>query len=71
LLLWEKNYKSDISLDDAGALAAASISIASEDKEVSQNIIMSQILSDTEIMPEEQVKKYSKIASEKYPSDKR
>jgi len=69
----EKNYKLDISLDDAGALAAASISIASEDKDVSHNIIMSQILVDTKtfkIMPEEQIKKYSKIASEKYPSDK-
>ncbi len=69
----EKNYKPDISLDDAGALAAASIYIASEDKEGSQHIIMSQILADTktfEIIPEEQVKKYSKIASEKYPSDK-
>ncbi len=69
----EKNYKPDISLDDAGAIAVASISIASEDKEGIQHIIMSQILSDTktfEIMPEEQIKKYSKIASEKYPSDK-
>ncbi len=69
----EKNYKLDISLDDAGALAAASISIASEDKDVSHHIIMSQILVDTKtfkIMPEEQIKKYSKIASEKYPSDK-
>jgi len=69
----EKNYKLDISLDDAGALAAASISIASEDKDVSHHIIMSQILVDTKtfkIIPEEQIKKYSKIASEKYPSDK-
>ena len=69
----EKNYTSDISFNDAGALAAASISIASEDKEGSHHIIMSQILTDTktfEIISEEQIKKYSKIASEKYPSDK-
>jgi len=69
----EKNYKPDISIDDAGALAAASIHIASEDKEVSQHIIMCQILADKktfEIMSEDQIKKYSKIASEKYPSDK-
>ena len=69
----EKNYKPDLSLDDAGALAAASINIASEDKGGSQHIIMSQILVGTktfEIMPEEQIKKYSKLASEKYPSDK-
>ncbi len=69
----EKNYKPDLSLDDAGALAAASINIASEDKGGSQHIIMSQILVGTktfEIMSEEQIKKYSKLASEKYPSDK-
>ena len=36
----EKNYKPDISFDDAGTLAAASISIASEDKESPQHIIM-------------------------------
>jgi len=69
----EKNFKQDISFDDAGALAAASISIAIEDKEGPQHIIMSQIQADTktfEIMPEDQIKKYSKIASEKYPSDK-
>ncbi len=69
----EKNYKPDISFDDAGVLAAASISIASEDKEGPHHIIMSQILADTktfEIMSEEQIKKYSRIASEKYPSDK-
>jgi proteasome alpha subunit len=69
----EKNYKPDISLDDAGALAAASIYIASEDKEGSQHILMSQVLSDTktfEIISEEQIKKYSNVASEKYPSDK-
>ena len=69
----EKNYKPDISLDDAGALAVESISIASEDKDASHHIIMSQILVETKtfkIIPEEQIKKYSKIASEKYPSDK-
>ena len=69
----EKNYKPDISIDDAGTLAAASIYIASEDKDSSQHIIMCQILADKktfEIMSEDQIKKYSKLASEKYPSDK-
>ena len=69
----EKNYKSDISLDDAGALATASIFIASEDKQDAQNIKMSQIRADSktfEIISEEQIQKYSKIASEKYPSEK-
>ena len=70
----EKNYKPDISLDDAGALAAASINIASEDKQDSQHIKMSQIKSDTksfEIISDEKIKQYSKTASEKYPSDKK
>ena len=69
----EKNYKPDISLDDAGALAAASIYIASEEKQESHNIKMSQIRADTktfEILPEEQIQKYSKVASEKHPSEK-
>ena len=69
----EKNYKPDISLDDAGALAAASIDIASEDKPDSQNIKMSQIRVDSktfEIISEEQIKKYTKAASEKHPSEK-
>jgi len=69
----EKNYKPDISLDDAGALAAASIYIASEEKQESHNIKMSQIRADTktfEILPEEQIKKYSEVASEKHPSEK-
>ena len=66
----EKNYKPDISLDDACTLAAASIFIASEEKSDSQQIKMSQIRADTktfEIISEEQIQKYSKIASEKYP----
>lgn len=69
----EKNYKPEISLDDACALAAASIYIASEEKQDSQHIKMSQIKADTktfEIISEEQIQKYSKIASEKYPSQK-
>ena len=69
----EKNYKPDISLEDAGALAAASIYIASEEKQDSQHIKMSQIRSDSktfEIISEDQIKKYSTVASEKYPSEK-
>ena len=69
----EKNYKPDITLDDAGALAAASIYIASEEKQDSQHIKMSQIRSDSktfEIISEEQIKKYSQTASQKYPSEK-
>ncbi len=69
----EKHYKPDISLDDAAALATASIYIASDEKEGSQHIKMSQVKADTksfEIIPEEQIAKYSKIAIQKYPSEK-
>jgi proteasome alpha subunit len=69
----EKNYKPDISLDDAAALATASIYIASDEKEGTQHIKMSHIKADTktfEIIPEEQIAEYSKIATQKYPSEK-
>jgi len=69
----EKNYKHDISLIDAAALATASIYIASDEKEGTQHIKMSQIKADTksfEIIPEEQIIEYSKIATEKYPQEK-
>ena len=69
----EKTYKPDISLEDAGTLAAASIYIASEDKEGSKHIRMSQIKSDTktfEIIPEDNIAKFAQIAKEKFPIDK-
>ena len=69
----EKNYKPDISLDDAAALATASIYIASDEKEGTQHIKMSQIKADTksfEIIPTDQIEKYSKIALQKYPVEK-
>ena len=69
----EKNYKPDISLDDAAALATASIYIASDEKEGTQHIKMSQVKVDTksfEIIPVEQIIKYSEIATQKYPSEK-
>jgi proteasome alpha subunit len=69
----EKNYKPDISLDDAAALATASIYISSDEKEGTQHIKMSQIRADSksfEIIPEEKIAEYSKIASQKYPTEK-
>jgi len=69
----EKNYKPDISLQDAAILATASIYIASEEKEGSQHIKMSQIKAATksfEIIPDEQIAKFAKTALEKYPSEK-
>lgn len=69
----EKNYKADISLEDAAILATASIYIASEEKEGSQHIKMSQIKASTktfEIISDEQIAKFAKIAIEKYPTEK-
>lgn len=67
----EKNYKSELSLDDASVLATASIYLGSEDKEGTQHIRMAHIKSDTkqfEIIPEKQVENFAKLAKEKYPA---
>jgi len=69
----EKSYKPDLSLEDAGALAIASIYIASEQKDGTEHIKMSQIKTATksfEITSDEQIATYAKIANEKYPSEK-
>lgn len=68
----EKNYKSDISLEDASILATASIYLSSEDKEGTQHIRIAQIKSDSkqfEIISEEQVTNLAKLAKEKYPAE--
>ena len=57
----EKSYKPDLSLDDAAALATASIYIASDIKEGTSHIKMSQIKTATksfEISTDEQIAKY-------------
>lgn len=67
----EKNYKPELSLDDASVLATASIYLGSEDKEGTQHIRMAQIKLDTkqfEIIPEKQVENFAKLAKEKYPA---
>ncbi len=69
----EKNYKTDISLDDASILATAEIYLSSEDKEGTQHIRMAQIKSDSkqfEIISEEQIASVAKLAKEKYPAEK-
>ncbi len=68
----EKNYKSDISLEDASILATASIYLSSEDKEGTQHIRIAQIKSDSkqfEIISEEQVANLAKLAKEKYHAE--
>ena len=69
----EKTYSSDLSLDDASALAAGGIYLGSEDKEGTSHIRMAQIKSDTglfSLVSDEQVANYAKTAKEKYPHDK-
>ena len=69
----EKNYKSDISLDDAATLATASIYIASDEKEGAQHIKMSQVKADTksfEIISTDKIEQYSKAALQKFPTEK-
>ena len=66
----EKTYQPELSLDDAAALATASIYIGSEEKEGTKHIKMSQIKTATklfEMIPDEQIAKFAKIAKEKYP----
>ena len=70
----EKTYKEDISLDDAATLATAGIYLSSEDKEGTSHIRMAQIKIETglyEIVSDEQIENYAKIAKEKYPDDQK
>ena len=70
----EKTYKEeDISIDDASALAAAGIYLSSEDKEGTNHIRMAHIKKETglyELVSNEDIANYAKIAKEKYPHDK-
>ncbi len=68
----EKNYRDDMSLDDAAAMAVAGIYIASEDKEGTDHIRMAQIRTETgsyETASTGQVAGYAGSAKEKYPQD--
>jgi proteasome alpha subunit len=70
----EKTYNNDLSLDDAAALATAGIYLSSEDKEGTDHIRMAQIKTETglyEIITNEQITNFAKIAKEKYPHDQK
>ena len=70
----EKTYKNDLSLDDASTLAAAGIYLSSEDKEGVEHIRMAHIKTETglyEILSNEQIANFAKIAKEKYPHDEK
>jgi len=68
----EKTFTNDLSLDDAGVLAAAAIYLSSEDKEGTSHIRMAQIKTESglfELVSDENVKNYAKTAKEKYPHE--
>ena len=68
----EKTYSSELSLEDASALAVAGIYLSSEDKEGTGHIRMAQIKTDTglfELISEDQIANFAKIAKEKFPHE--
>ena len=68
----EKTYSSELSLEDASALAVAGIYLSSEDKEGTGHIRMAQIKTDTglfELISEDQIANFAKIAKEKFPNE--
>ena len=67
----EKNYSSDLTLDDAKALAIAVINLVSEVKEGSEHIKISQINSETklfEFIQESEITKLIDMSKTKYPT---
>ena len=71
----EKNYKADMSLDDAASLAIASIYISSETKEGIEHIKMSKVSKGSEgkgifeFIKNEDITKFAENAKSKYPAD--
>jgi len=69
----EKAYNQDLSLDDASGLAVAAIYLSSEDKEGTNHIRMALIKKDSkqfELVSEDQIANFAKVAKEKYPAPK-
>jgi len=68
----EKNFKSDMSMEDASALATASIYLASDEKEGVKHIKMAHVKKDTKMLTnvsEQDIEKYAAIAKQKYKTD--
>ena len=66
----EKNFKPDMSLEDASALATACIYISSDQKEGTDHIKMSVIKTSTkqfEKIPAENIANFAKIGKQKFP----
>ena len=66
----EKNYKDDMSLDDASALAVAAIELKTDQKDGVKHIKVARITKDKKILEklsDAELEKYAKIASDKFP----
>jgi proteasome alpha subunit len=68
---FEKNYKTEISLEESAALATAAINLKSEKKDGVKHVKMSWIKLDKKILekiPESEIEKFVNIAKEKFPN---
>jgi proteasome alpha subunit len=66
----EKNYKDDMSLDDASALAVAAIELKTDQKGGVKHIKVARITKDKKILEklsDAELEKYAKIANDKFP----
>jgi len=66
----EKNYKDEMSIDEASALAIAAIDMKGEQKEETKHIKMARITDNKKVLEkvsDADLEKYAKIAKEKYP----
>jgi proteasome alpha subunit len=66
----EKNYKDEMSIDEASALAIAAIDMKGEQKDETKHIKMARITDSKKVLEkvsDADLEKYAKIAKEKYP----
>jgi proteasome alpha subunit len=69
-----KEYKQDMTMNDASILAAAAINLVSENKNDTNHIKISQIKSETrhfEFLPDSEIVKLAQSAKEKYVTEKK
>ena len=67
----EKNYKTELGLEEGAALATAAINQKSDKKDGAKHVKMSWIKLDKKILekiPESEIEKFVKIAKEKFPN---
>ncbi|CAE6496051.1 Proteasome subunit alpha [Candidatus Nitrosotenuis uzonensis] len=66
----EKNYKDEMSIDDAAALAIAAIDLKGEYKDETKHIKMAKVTKEKKILEkisDADIDKYSKMAKQKFP----